>query len=484
MSKARELADFVAAGNPLADGSITFDEIADGNLTITSGTIKLDGNYPNGVNNVALGNAALDTASGANGYSVAIGTNALTAMTSGGSNVGVGYASGAAITTGGNNVAVGTEALDATTTGSSNVAIGSAALRSNTTASNNTAVGYQAMYLNTTGVVNAAFGRETLASNTSGSFNTAFGTNALFSNTTASNNTAVGYQAGYSNTTGTNNTIIGYQAGYYNVNSDSTLIGQSAGFNLSYSGTGRNTFIGFLSGSSVTSGRYNTILGSYNGNQGGLDIRTSSNNIVLSDGDGNPRMQINGSGSVLVGTTAGDTSNTTGITQQLYSNGAYITVGKTSSAGNGEGYINFIRNGSIIGNVSQASTSSVSYNTTSDYRLKENVVNLEGATARLVQLQPKRFEWINDTDGAVWDGFLAHEVQTVVPEAITGTHNEVEVWKDGEELPDGVSVGDNKLDDDGNTIPKYQGIDQSKLVPLLVATIKELEARITALENA
>ena len=80
------------------------------------------------------------------------------------------------------------------------------------------------------------------------------------------------------------------------------------------------------------------------------------------------------------------------------------------------------------------------------------------------------------------DGSLANEAQTVVPEAVSATHNEVEVWKDGEELPDGVSAGDNKLDDDGNTIPVMQGIDQSKLVPLLVKTIQELEARITALE--
>jgi len=479
MSKARELADFVAAGNPLADGSITFDEIADGNLTITSGTIKLDGNYPNGVNNVALGNAALDTASGANGYSVAIGTNALTAMTSGGSNVGVGYASGAAITTGGNNVAVGTEALDATTTGSSNVAIGSAALRSNTTASNNTAVGYQAMYLNTTGVVNAAFGRETLASNTSGSFNTAFGTNALFSNTTASNNTAVGYQAGYSNTTGTNNTIIGYQAGYYNVNSDSTLIGQSAGFNLSYSGTGRNTFIGFLSGSSVTSGRYNTILGSYNGNQGGLDIRTSSNNIVLSDGDGNPRVHVNSSGhmSLRQGASSGDSVGsktcTFSIDQNINSGYALgidnlrnsndsggILLRNYEVAGTYYAVMFFNSGNSSVGNITTSNTSTT-YNTSSDYRLKENVVELTGATDRLKQLNPSRFNFIADADTTV-DGFLAHEVQTVVPEAITGTHNEV--------------------DADGN--PVYQGIDQSKLVPLLVATIKELEARITALENA
>ena len=71
-----------------------------------------------------------------------------------------------------------------------------------------------------------------------------------------------------------------------------------------------------------------------------------------------------------------------------------------------------------------------------------------------------RFNFIADPDTTV-DGFLAHEAQDVVPEAITGTHNEV--------------------DDEGN--PVYQGIDQSKLVPLLVKTIQELEARITALEN-
>ena len=80
---------------------------------------------------------------------------------------------------------------------------------------------------------------------------------------------------------------------------------------------------------------------------------------------------------------------------------------------------------------------------------------------RLKQLSPKRFNFIADANKTV-DGFLAHEVSDIVPEAITGTKDEV--------------------DADGN--PVYQGIDQSKLVPLLVATIKELEARITALEGA
>ena len=127
--------------------------------------------------------------------------------------------------------------------------------------------------------------------------------------------------------------------------------------------------------------------------------------------------------------------------------------------------------------------SATAFNTSSDYRLKENVNYNFDATSRLKKLKPSRFYFIADADTTV-DGFLAHEVSSIVPEAITGTHNEVEVWKKGEELPDGVSVGDNKLDEDGNTIPIYQGIDQSKLVPLLVKTIQELEARITALESA
>ncbi len=122
--------------------------------------------------------------------------------------------------------------------------------------------------------------------------------------------------------------------------------------------------------------------------------------------------------------------------------------------------VQFRHNNDAVGSIYVSGTST-SYNTSSDYRLKENVVVMTGATDRLKQLNPSRFNFIADADTTV-DGFLAHEVQTVVPEAVTGTHNEV--------------------DADGN--PVYQGIDQSKLVPLLVATIKELEARITALENA
>ena len=102
------------------------------------------------------------------------------------------------------------------------------------------------------------------------------------------------------------------------------------------------------------------------------------------------------------------------------------------------------------------------YTTSSDYRLKENVQPLSSSTNRTLALNPCTFEWIDDADNNSIEGFLAHEVAAIVPEAVVGA-------KDA-------------LDADGN--PEYQTIDQSKLIPILVKTIQELEARITALENA
>ena len=196
----------------------------------------------------------------------------------------------------------------------------------------------------------------------------------------------------------------------------------------------------------------------------------------------NERARITSAGYSLFGTTALPSSSVVGfsISPSIVSTNPHF-----SSCGSATGsvtHFNFINGNGTVGNIT-TNGGGTAFNTSSDHRLKENVTADWDATTRLKQLNPVRFNFIADADTTV-DGFLAHEVQSVVPEAISGTHNEVEVWKDGEELPDGVSVGDNKLDEDGNTIPVYQGIDQSKLVPLLVKTIQELEARITALENA
>ena len=179
--------------------------------TEIDGTIKLDGNYPTGTGNVALGDTALDSlTSGA--YNVAIGGTALTATTSGSNNNGVGYGALSALTDGTHNNAFGTLALDANTSGNYNTGIGTNALGSNTTASNNTAVGYASLGANTTAINNAAFGSRTLEANTTGALNAALGTYALLANTTGSNNTAVGVSTLESNTTGDQNVAVGTNA--------------------------------------------------------------------------------------------------------------------------------------------------------------------------------------------------------------------------------------------------------------------------------
>jgi hypothetical protein len=127
------------------------------------------------------------------------------------------------------------------------------------------------------------------------------------------------------------------------------------------------------------------------------------------------------------------------------------------------------------------------YVTSSDYRLKENVSYEFDATTRLKQLKPCRFNFKKTPDITV-DGFLAHEV-TAVPEAITGEKDamtEEVLYIDGDDVPEGKKVGDVKTPSQIDP----QGIDQSKLVPLLtkalqeaVAKIETLEAKVTALES-
>lgn len=123
------------------------------------------------------------------------------------------------------------------------------------------------------------------------------------------------------------------------------------------------------------------------------------------------------------------------------------------------GAVKFQNDNGEVGSISMLG-SSVTFNTSSDHRLKENVDYDWDATTRLKQLKPARFNFIADDTNTLVDGFIAHEVSSVVPEAIAGE-------KDA-------------TNEDGSIKP--QGIDQSKLVPLLVKTIQELEARITALE--
>lgn len=154
-----------------------------------NGTIKLDGNYPVGSGNVALGDLALDDAGLTGASNTAVGACALSANT-----------------TGCNNTANGLNTLRNNTTGEFNAAIASDALLSNTTGTNNVAIGLSAMRCNTTGTCNIAIGRNALRENVAGDQSVAIGQDALCSQNPVGNvdmnNVAVGYLAACATTTG------------------------------------------------------------------------------------------------------------------------------------------------------------------------------------------------------------------------------------------------------------------------------------------
>ena len=176
---------------------------------------------------------------------------------------------------------------------------------------------------------------------------------------------------------------------------------------------------------------------------------------------------LNEETNVRIGTTGAIGTGYAGLQLvRTSSNVGQVWIGKTYS-GNAHG-VRFYYSASEVGSITY-NNSSVAYNTSSDYRLKENVEYNFDATTRLKQLKPARFNFIEDETNTLVDGFLAHEVSSIVPEAITGEKDKTEKY----------------TDEDGKeqTRDVMQAIDQSKLVPLLVKTIQELEARIVVLET-
>ena len=348
------------------------------------------------------------------------------------------------------STAVGYQALNANTTGAYNVGIGYQALYTNSTGLQNVAIGYQALTL-ATGNENTAVGGNVLGSTTTGIYNSALGYNALQQNTTGSNNSAFGVQALYSNTTASNNTAVGYQAGYTN----------STGTN--------NTFVGYVSGYLMTTGSKNTILGTYNGNQGGLDIRTASNYIVLSDGDGNPRLWSDGSGNITIG------SGTNADVARFYIQANSATYGyaidiKDNTAAN---QLFLIRNDGIF-YTGTAANSPYNYTTasaanvfvsaagvlqrsTSSLKYKTNVQDSTHGLADLLKLRPVTYQQKNlDIDGnkveTVFGGLIAEEVDAA------GLTEFVQYTED--KTPDALAYGN--------------------MVSLCVKAIQELNAKLEA----
>ena len=186
------------------------------------------------------------------------------------------------------------------------------------------------------------------------------------------------------------------------------------------------------------------------------------------------RMLIDSSGNVLIGTTSYANPPSQGIGNFGNITNSQIGIGHANGTGSGQYYVVFGYNGGAIGGVTQNGTTAVAYNTSSDYRLKDNIAPMTGALDKVTQLKPVTYKW--KVDGSNGQGFIAHELAEIVPDCVTGEKDAVETY----------------TDEEGNeqTRIKPQGIDTSFLVATLTAAIQEqqtiindLKARIETLEG-
>jgi hypothetical protein len=320
------------------------------------------------------------------------------------------------------------------------------------------------------------------------STNTALGLNALLNNTTGFNNTASGRGALLNNTTGNNNTASGRAA----------LIGNDTGNN--------NTALGEKSGCDITTGSSNTIIGSYTGNSAELDIRTSNNNVILSDGAGTISLRGVGTAIEIKAPTTSSAATqipvftsspatalsriSTRTPTQLRNDidafpntGGQITGLVTARPATNNDGMAIIGRAGGTGNFRVAlipttltanrnatfpdAGGTVAFTGSSDYRMKENIILSENAISRLNTLKVYRFNFKEEhileeglPTGLV-DGFIAHELQEQMPEVVLGTKDQV----------------------DENGTPVYQSIDHAKMVPLLTAALQEALSEIELLKT-
>lgn len=220
----------------------------------------------------------------------------------------------------------------------------------------------------------------------------------------------------------------------------------------------------------VTGGSYTTRLFTNSASTGLSGLFAVTSNPLAFGVNNTESMRIDSSGNLLVGTTTVDqgskltVSGSNGISSLVSSAQGACFQGTYSNTGTG--YYGYWKYGSTVTGSITSTGTTTAYNTTSDYRLKENIVPLTGALDKIAQLKPSLYNYKVDPTTSV-EGFIAHELQAVVPHAVTGEKDAV--------------------DADGN--PVYQGVDASFLIPHLVAAIQEqqtiitdLKARIEALE--
>ena len=204
------------------------------------------------------------------------------------------------------------------------------------------------------------------------------------------------------------------------------------------------------------------------------------------------KMRVNNGGGISIGTTetaygnllaAGSngiilTDNSGSI---IATDTGNLTLGRTNADDNNRDILNFNRNGSTCGQIT-GTNSTTTYATSSDYRLKENQIDITDGIDRIKQLKPYKFNFKINPDKTL-DGFFAHEVSSIVPEAIRGEKDAMYpevLYTADDELPEGKNIGDVKEEAKIDA----QGIDQSKLIPLLTSALQEAITKIETLETS
>ena len=431
------------AGTLGVTGATTLTGGVSGNTTFSGEIIT----STSGTSNVRIGENAGDAIASGGNYNVCVGDEAGTAITTGDSNVAVGFEALKTNTTATGNNAIGSQSLKANTDGASNIAIGQQTMINNTTGSNNTAIGHVALGDNITGSNNVAVGDLALNANTA-SNNTAVGSVSLDANTTGTSNVALGRAALTTNTTGSNNVAVGVSAlEAVSTNGSNVAVGNNS--LVAALGT-NNTAIGHNAGSAITSGVSNTIIGNYTGNQSNLDIRTTNQNIVLSDGAGNALYHIDSNAQHNPYRPSAGTNNN-------------IVTFTSNVNGTRNGACNIQCDGDIF-------NLNGSYGQISDQSLKENIVDANSQWNDIKALQIRNFSWIVEgLDAPNKIGVIAQEVQTA------GMNGLIKEQEDGT-----LAVKHSIL-----YMKAVKALQEAMTrIETLETANTALEARITALENA
>ena len=240
----------------------------------------------------------------------------------------------------------------------------------------------------------------------------------------------------------------GSTADFVSETSTSLIVGNGSGTQAMtvYSGTANNGAIYFADG--------NTGDATY---RGGVQYLHGSDAMRFFTSAAE-RMRIDSSGNVGFGTTTPNSGIQAGTNVCIRYPTGDVDISHANGTASGTGYIYFGYNAGIIGSITQNGTTATAYNTSSDYRLKEKIAPMTGALATVALLKPCTYTW--KADGSAGQGFIAHELQEVVPDCVTGEKDAVQTY----------------TDEDGNeqTRIKPQGVDTSFLVATLTAAIQEL----------